>query len=103
VTALNGEADQGAASVQVSVRRRDGKTCRSVTSARTARLAKATRCSPTATRWLPARATLRKGRTQTWTLRFGAHLPAGRYTATVRALDLEQRAGRTRSVTFRVR
>jgi uncharacterized delta-60 repeat protein len=103
VTVLNGEADQGAAAVQVSVRRRDGEACRPVTSARTARLARPKPCAATNARWLPAQATLRKGRTQTWTLRFGAHLPAGRYTATVRALDGSKRAGTTRSVTFRIR
>jgi uncharacterized delta-60 repeat protein len=100
---LRGEADQGAARVQVAITRRDGKRCAAVTSTRRARLTTPKACRSTTTRWLAARITPRTGRTTAWTLRLRARLPAGRYTATVRALDIEEIAGTTSEVTFRVR
>jgi hypothetical protein len=74
-----------------------------VTSTRRARLSTPTTCRSPRSRWLSARVTPRTGRTTAWTLRLGARLPAGRYTATVRALDGQSIAGKTGQVTFRVR
>jgi len=102
-TRLKGEADQGAARVQVSITRRDGRRCRAVTSTRRARLGSAGACTLTRARWLTATSTPRAGRTQVWSLRLARRLPAGRYTATVRALDREGIAGEIGEVSFRVR
>ena len=102
-TRLKGEADQGAARVQVSITRRDGRRCRAVTSTRRARLGSAGACTLTRARWLTATSTPRAGRTQVWSLRLARRLPAGRYTATVRALDREGVAGRIGEISFRVR
>jgi len=100
---LKGEADQGAARVQVSITRRDGRRCRAVTSTRRARLGSAGACTSTRARWLTAKNTPRAGRTQLWSLRLAKRPPAGRYVATVRALDQEGLAGRAGEVSFRVR
>jgi len=100
---LSGEADQGAARVQVAITQRDGRRCRSVTSTRRARLGSIGACSPTRARWLTAASTPRAGKTQVWSLRLARRLPPGRYTATVRALDREGVAGRIGEISFRVR
>jgi uncharacterized delta-60 repeat protein len=100
---LKGEADPGAARVQVSITQRSGRACRVVTSSRRARLGSGGACTPTRARWLTATQTPRTGKTQLWSLRLARRLPAGRYTATVRALDREGLAGQTGEVTFRVR
>jgi hypothetical protein len=99
---LNGEADQGAVRVQVSIAQRDGRRCRAVTSTRRARLSSAHSCSPMRARWLTAKQTPRTAKSQLWSLRLARRLPTGRYTATVRALDREGLAGQTGEVTFRV-
>jgi uncharacterized delta-60 repeat protein len=100
---LQGEADPGAARVQVSITQRSGRACRAVTSTRRARLGSRGACTPTRARWLTATHTPRTSQTQRWSLRLARRLPAGRYTATVRALDPEGLAGQTGEVTFRVR
>jgi uncharacterized delta-60 repeat protein len=100
---LKGEADPGAARVQVSITQRDGKRCRAVTSTRRARLGSRGACAPARARWLTANQTPRTAKTQLWSLHLARRLPAGRYTATVRALDREGLAGQTGEVTFRVR
>jgi uncharacterized delta-60 repeat protein len=100
---LTGQADQGAARVQVAIQRRTGQKCAVLTSSRRARLSKPTACRTTKTRWLTTKIQPRAGRTTTWTLRFGKRPAPGRYTATVRALDPQGNAGKTARVTFRVR
>jgi uncharacterized delta-60 repeat protein len=103
VTRLAGEADQGAARVQVTITRRDGRTCQAVTSTRRVKLSKPTACKTVKRRWLVAKNTPRTGKTQTWTLKLAQRLPGGRYTATVRALDQDGLAGKTGHVRFRAR